>query len=96
MMLRCPICGNPLMRTDRCFRCDSGHSFDVARQGYVNLLPVQQKHSAQPGDSKEQVLARRAFLEGDFYLPIVQTLCQLAKKLGCIGPVLDAGCGEGY
>ena len=95
-MLRCPICGNPLMRTDRCFRCDSGHCFDVARQGYVNLLPVQQKHSAQPGDSKEQVLARRAFLEGDFYLPIVQTLCQLAKKLGCTGPVLDAGCGEGY
>lgn len=96
MTLRCPICGKPLDRADRSYRCENGHCFDTARQGYVNLLPVQQKHSAQPGDTKEQVLARRAFLEGDFYLPIVQALCRLAGKHGCSGPILDAGCGEDY
>ena len=95
-MLRCPICAGALERKDRSYVCEKGHSFDVARQGYVNLLPVQNKHSAQPGDTKEQVSARRSFLEGEFYKPIVEALCDLAKKHGCSGPVLDAGCGEGY
>lgn len=95
-MLRCPICAQPLERKERSFVCGKGHSFDMARQGYVNLLPVQNKHSAQPGDTKEQVNARRAFLEGDFYLPIVEALCDLAKKHSCQGPILDVGCGEGW
>lgn len=95
-MLCCPICGEALTKEDRTWRCERGHCFDVARQGYVNLLPVQSKHSAQPGDTKEQVLARRRFLEGGFYAPIVEALCALANKHGCAGPVLDAGCGEGY
>ena len=83
-------------KEERVYRCEKGHCFDVARQGYVNLLPVQNKHSAQPGDTKEQVQARRAFLEGGFYAPIVEALCALAKKHGCGGRLLDAGCGEGY
>ena len=95
-MLRCPICAGALTKEERVYRCEKGHCFDVARQGYVNLLPVQNKHSAQPGDTKEQVLARRAFLEGGFYMPIVKALCDLAKKHGCGGTLLDAGCGEGY
>lgn len=96
MELRCPICTASLQRLERTFCCENGHSFDIARQGYVNLLPVQQKHSAQPGDTKEQVGARRAFLEGGFYAPIVQALCDLAQKHNCTGPILDVGCGEGY
>lgn len=95
-MLRCPICAGPLKQKERAFVCKKGHSFDMARQGYVNLLPVQNKHSAQPGDTKEQVNARRAFLEGGFYAPIVDALCGLAQKHGCTGPILDAGCGEGW
>ena len=95
-MLRCPICGETLTKEERTWRCEKGHSFDVARQGYVNLLPVQNKHSAQPGDTKEQVFARRSFLEGGFYGPIVDALCHLAQKYGCTGPILDAGCGEGW
>lgn len=95
-MLRCPICAGFLEQKDRAFVCEKGHSFDMARQGYVNLLPVQNKHSSQPGDTREQVSARRAFLEGNFYLPIVQALCDLAKKHDCCGPILDAGCGEGW
>jgi len=95
-MLRCPICAQALEQKERAYVCEKGHSFDMARQGYVNLLPVQNKHSAQPGDTKEQVNARRAFLEGGFYMPIVESLCTLAQKYDCTGPILDAGCGEGY
>ena len=40
-MLRCSICGETLTKEERTWRCEKGHSFDVARQGYVNLLPVQ-------------------------------------------------------
>ena len=76
-------------------RCGAGHSFDVARQGYVNLLPVQHKHSLQPGDTRTQVLARRAFLESGAYTPIVEAVCAAAQAYAS-GPVLDVGCGEGY
>ena len=96
MELLCPICGCPLKAADHAQKCENRHSFDVARQGYVNLLPVQQKRSLQPGDTKEQVLSRRAFLDGGFYAPIRDALCQLAADHGCTGPVLDIGCGEGY
>ena len=96
MELVCPICSKRLTRQDRCYCCENRHSFDVARQGYVHLLPVQQKHSLNPGDTKEQVAARRAFLDGAYYAPIVETLIDTAKELGATGPILDAGCGEGY
>ncbi len=96
MQLVCPLCRQPLQRQERSFRCPQGHSFDIARQGYVNLLPVQQKHSKNPGDTKEQVASRRAFLEGGFYAPIRQALVDAARELGAEGPILDAGCGEGY
>jgi len=94
MELRCPICGNILYKEERSCRCENNHSFDVARQGYVHLLPVQNKRSLNPGDTRQQVLARREFLEGGFYAPISEALNKLAE--GCKGPVLDAGCGEGY
>ena len=94
MILHCPICGHILNRQERCYRCENNHSFDIARQGYVHLLPVQNKRSLNPGDTRQQVLARRRFLEGGFYTPISDALNQLAQ--GLEGPVLDAGCGEGY
>ena len=56
MELICPICGNTLTQLDKRFVCENRHSFDIARQGYVHLLPVQQKHSLAPGDTREQVL----------------------------------------
>ena len=96
MDLLCPICGGLLDHRENTYGCENGHCFDVARQGYVNLLPVQNKRSLQPGDTKEQVLSRRAFLDGDFYRPIAEALCKLAKEAGCTGPILDVGCGEGY
>ena len=96
MEFLCPICSSPLRREDRTLRCASGHSFDIARQGYVHLLPVQQKHSKNPGDTREMVLSRRSFLESDAYTPIVDAVRSAAVKYAQEGPVLDVGCGEGY
>ncbi len=94
MELICPICNLPLVFEGKSCRCGRGHSFDVARQGYVNLLPVQQKRSLHPGDTREQVLSRRSFLETGAYAPIVEAV--KAAAMGHSGPVLDVGCGEGY
>ena len=96
-LLRCPIDGNTLTRNDKRWCCELGHSFDRAREGYVHLLPVQNKRSKNPGDSKEMVAARRRFLSAGHYAPIAQTLAQMVVShthgsLSC----LDAGCGEGY
>ena len=96
MNLLCPICGEPLNLRDKQYVCSRNHSFDMARQGYVNLLTVQQKHSLNPGDTREQVLSRREFLEAGFYRPIADALIREAKQLGISGPILDVGCGEGY
>ncbi len=92
----CPLCGEPLYKNGGAMVCPRNHSFDIARQGYVNLLPVTQKHSLQPGDTREQVLSRREFLDGGFYAPISDTLNETAKKYGVSGELLDVGCGEGY
>ena len=70
MELICPLCAAPLTRQENRFVCSAGHSFDIARQGYVHLLPVQKKRSLNPGDTREQVLSRRAFLEEGYYAPI--------------------------
>jgi len=94
MDLICPLCGQSLTRRENALRCENNHCFDVARQGYVNLLPVQNKRSLNPGDTREQVLARREFLEAGFYTPISEALNQMAA--GFTGPVLDVGCGEGW
>ena len=96
MNIRCPICGEQLNPVDRQYLCPRNHSFDIARQGYVNLLTVQQKHSLNPGDTREQVLSRREFLEAGHYAPIADALVQAAGKWNISGRILDVGCGEGY
>ncbi len=96
MKLICPICGKELIQNEKQYCCENRHSFDIARQGYVNLLTVQQKHSLLPGDTREQVLSRRAFLEQGYYSPIARTLLDTARKYGVSGELLDIGCGEGY
>lgn len=95
--LNCPLDGTALRQEGTCWRCTNAHSFDVASQGYTNLLPVQHKRSRDPGDSKEMVAARRRFLEAGHYRPIAAavgrtTLADLPAEAAC----LDAGCGEGY
>lgn len=96
------------------WRCDgslnpkqTAHPFDVARQGYVNLLPVQQKKSKAPGDSQQSIEARKRFLTAGHYQPLQTLICRkmaallTAKKASLKQkdkPInwLDIGCGEGY
>ena len=93
----CPLCGRALSGEGRGLRCPGGHCFDRAREGYVHLLPANQKHSKSPGDDKGMVAARRAFLDRGWYQPLAETLGGLAVELTGPAPVvLDAGCGEGY
>ena len=93
----CPICGGALNRGERCCTCRNGHSFDIAREGYVNLLPANQQHSKAPGDDKEMTAARTRFLEGGWYIPLREKLCELIGELAPDAPdLLDAGCGEGW
>ena len=103
MDLICPICGSKLNTLNKSLVCAGHHCFDIARQGYVNLLTVQQKHSLHPGDTREQVLSRRAFLEAGYYAPIAEALIAVSKALTVnsneirpSGELLDVGCGEGY
>jgi len=97
--LACPIDGRRLVLHDKQMICEDGHVFDIARQGYVNLLTVQHKRSKHPGDNKAMVSARTHFLNSGCYEPIANTLADItlaqlaAQKAACI---LDAGCGEGY
>jgi 23S rRNA (guanine745-N1)-methyltransferase len=108
----CPICQSPLVPAADTWRCDGSlnakntcHPFDVARQGYVNLLPVQQKKSNAPGDSSDSILARKRFLAADYYQPLQDLLCEQIQSILPQDGVrknkesvtwLDIGCGEGY
>ena len=66
-MLACPLCSAPLNAVDNGVACPAGHRFDRARQGYLNLLPVQHKNSRDPGDNLAMVEARRDFLNAGHY-----------------------------
>lgn len=93
----CPICGGPLEREKGRYVCPGGHSFDLAREGYVNLLPPNRQHSKAPGDDREMAAARTRFLEGGWYGPLREALCGLVKQYAHPSPaLLDAGCGEGW
>jgi 23S rRNA (guanine745-N1)-methyltransferase len=95
----CPHDGLSLGLVGASLRCGRGHSFDLAKEGYCNLLLVQQKASHDPGDNIEMVMARRRFLEAGFYQPLAQKITSIASALA-FGrnefTVLDAGSGEGY
>jgi len=96
-LFRCPICGAGLERGERACVCPSGHSYDLAREGYAYLLPPNQKHSAAPGDDRQMALARREFLSRGYYELLLNTLCcQVLAECGESPVILDAGCGEGY
>ncbi|MBX9762948.1 MAG: methyltransferase domain-containing protein [Pseudomonadaceae bacterium] len=95
MSLICPICQAPLHSLDNGVACPANHRFDRARQGYLNLLPVQHKNSRDPGDNAAMVEARRRFLDGGHYAPLAKRLAELTASYN---PArwLDIGCGEGY
>lgn len=94
-MYLCPLCQAPLSQEAQQYRCPQRHSFDVAREGYVNLLPVQHKKSKEPGDNQLMMQARRQFLEAGWYQPLVHALLAQLQQLS-VFKLLDLGCGEGY
>lgn len=94
-LLMCPVCRERLELTDRTWRCANNHSYDVAKQGYVNLHVVQHKHSKNPGDTVASVQARRAFLGQGFYAHLQKAVVNKLRQLR-IENLLDIGCGEGY
>ncbi len=97
----CPICSGPLHsnQSGKSYVCHNQHSFDLAKEGYLNLLPVQHKHSKEPGDSKQMLIARREFLEAGFYEPMAKAVAMMIDANRTKGQgvrLLDLGCGEGY
>lgn len=95
----CPIDGNQLIPRNQSLICTKGHNFDIAKQGYFNLLIVQHKASRDPGDTKEMVAARRRFLSSGCYEAIATTIADITHqhlKYQNSLTILDAGCGEGY
>lgn len=92
---RCPVCRHPLARPDPSrWACAAGHSFDVARDGYVNLLPTGRRRGRVAGDSAEMVAARRRFLATGAYDPLTAAVAAAVADAAA-GVVLDLGCGEG-
>jgi 23S rRNA (guanine745-N1)-methyltransferase len=92
--LRCPLCHQSLLQNTQGLACANRHQFDRAKEGYFNLLPVQNKHSREPGDAKEQLQARRQFLQAGFFEPLKTRLQELVPVT--TQTLLDIGCGEGY
>jgi 23S rRNA (guanine745-N1)-methyltransferase len=88
-LLRCPHCGASLARAGAEVRCAGGHSFDVARQGYLSLLAGDSAHS---GDSADMVAARERFLSAGHFDPLS---AQLGAGLGDPARVVDLGAGTG-
>jgi 23S rRNA (guanine745-N1)-methyltransferase len=96
-MLLCSVrgCHLPLTREERRVFCPRGHSFDVARSGYVNLLQPQERRSKLPGDSAAALQARRRLHDRGVTAPLLEAIADLvAADPGDI--VLDAGCGDGF
>lgn len=102
-ILRCPVCKSDLLAQEKIYVCANNHSFDIARQGYVNLLLSSQRPSKAPGDSAEMIADRHAFLNAGFYAPLRERLVDALTQLqhsrldaNASQNILDLGCGEGY
>jgi 23S rRNA (guanine745-N1)-methyltransferase len=93
-MLRCPHCGGDLVLNDRTVGCAEGHSFDVARQGYLNLLPGDARTGS--ADTAAMVRARADFLAGGHYTPIAEAVAGAAVAASPAGDAIDLGAGTGY
>lgn len=90
---KCPHCELPLALNGRSYRCQNNHTYDIAREGYVNLLLSQHKKSRNPGDSKEMINSRQRFLNKGYYQILADAVAELVSA---DDRVLDIGCGEGY
>ena len=92
-LLRCPVCGRAFSENGGALRCEAGHSFDLAKEGYVNLLTGSKPADAM-GDNKQAARYRRDFLNKDYYALLRDALA--GRFAGRAGTLLDLCCGEGY
>lgn len=105
-MLKCPNCSKVLKIIDKSYKCENNHSFDISKYGHINLLLSNQKNSKAPGDNKEMVIARKGFLDENYYSGISDRVNQIVNsyiienstlnKEESEVNILDTGCGEGY
>lgn len=92
--LRCPLEGGDLALDGRTLVCDAGHRFDLARQGYVNLLPGRDPGTA---DGAAMVAARESVLGSGRFAPVTAAVADLvADHLPPGGVVVDLGAGTGH
>lgn len=94
----CPHCKLTLQASpeNAFLACANGHSFDRAREGYVNLLPANRRGSKQPGDNPQMVAARRRVHDAQLYQPLADAVVAKLLQHAPLGEVLELGCGEGY
>lgn len=89
----CPVCRTGLLKTEKTYICKNGHSFDIAKKGYVNLLVSQS--TKQHGDDKTMISARADFLNRGFYDTLSRKICECVSEYTASNTrILDAGCGE--
>jgi 23S rRNA (guanine745-N1)-methyltransferase len=94
-LLRCPACGAALARQGAAVRCAAGHSFDVARQGYLSLLAG--GRSGPAGDSADMIGARERFLAAGHFQPLATGLGDLLEHaFDGHGSIVDLGAGTGW
>ena len=94
--LICPVCGQGLTLFDRVLKCGGGHCFDLAKEGYVNLLRSG-KAGESRGDNKEMARSRRDFLEKGWFEPLAEEIAACVERFTSENDaVLDICCGEGY
>jgi 23S rRNA (guanine745-N1)-methyltransferase len=100
--LVCPVCGGALRPAGASLRCAAGHAFDVAREGYVNLLVTRRRRTRMVGDTPAMVAARASFLARGHYARLADTVAGLVvahvRSRGGAEPgcVVEVGAGTGY
>ena len=95
-ILKCPVCAGALELHEKILRCENNHCFDMAKEGYVNLLSAR-KSGDNTGDNKDMAKSRRDFLNKGYYQPLAQAVCDCIQHYSDDGgSVLDICCGEGY
>jgi len=92
----CPVCGGALRRENRSLICQAGHTFDIAKSGYVNMLPPGKEKNARTGDEKDMVRARVEFLGRGYYNRISSAVADVIAGFTDGGVICDMGCGEGH
>lgn len=93
----CPVCSKRLIQCDGSLKCENGHCFDIAKQGYVNLLQSQKSSSKRHGDDKLMVKSRGSFLDKGYYAPLADKISDRVGEARLKGmKIADLGCGECY